>query len=216
MELNRDHLVQQGYEVLCAETIQKARVLAAEHPPDLYLLDVMLPDGSGVDFCHELRRYTTAPVIFLTCLEGNDDIIRGIEQGGDDYITKPYDLNILSARIMAQLRRAGFVGHVRVELPPLTVDLVRGQAILEGRTIPLSQKETQLLAYLAAHAGREFTKAELLREIWGNDAGSTTTLKAHISFLRKKLALDDNSPIELLSTPQGRYVLSRTVFEAAR
>lgn len=210
-ETNRAHLEKLNYEVYTAATIAAARRIAAEYPPDLYLLDVLLPDGTGLDYCRELRQYTTAPVIFLTCLGENRDVIRGIEQGGDAYLTKPYDLNVLSAQIMAQLRRSGLMGVGRVEFPPLAVDLAKGVAILEGRKIALSQKEAQLLAFLASHAERSFTREELFREIWGEGV-DTGVVRKYISVLRRKMELDESSPIEIIATPGGRYLLSRTRF----
>ncbi len=210
-EINHRHLENLGYTVFSAGTIEDARRIAAENPPDLYLLDVLLPDGSGLDFCRELRTHTTAPVVFLTCLDENQDIIVGIEQGGDAYLTKPYDLNVLSAQIMAQLRRCGLGGGGKIEFPPLTVDLARGEAILEGKHISLSQKEVQLLAFLTSHAERSFTREELFREIWGEGI-DTGVVRKNISILRKKLELDVSSPIEILATPGGKYLLTRTGF----
>ncbi len=208
---NQEHLQKLGYEVYAAATLRQARSLAAEYPPDLFLLDVLLPDGTGLDYCRELRSHTTAPVIFLTCLGENQDIIRGIENGGDLYLTKPYDLNVLSAQVMAQLRRSGLMGVGRVEFPPLTVDLARGMALLEGKEIYLSQKEAQLLAFLASHGERSFTRAELFAEVWG-DGTDSGVVRKYISVLRKKLELDESSPIEIIATPAGRYLLSRTRF----
>lgn len=210
-ETNAAHLARLGYEVFKAGTIAEAKKLAQETPPDLYLLDVMLPDGSGLDYCHDLRWYSTAPVIFLTCLDESRDIIRGIEEGGDAYLTKPYDLNVLAAQIMAQLRRAGLMGVGRVELPPLTVDLGRGEAVLEGRVTPLSQKEAQLLAYLATNAERSFTREELFRAVWGEGI-DTGVVRKYISVIRKKMELDESSPIEIVATPGGRYLLTRPRF----
>lgn len=210
-ETNRAHLEQLGYEVMTAETIAQARVLAAETPPDLFLLDVLLPDGTGLEYCRELREYTTAPVIFLTCLDENQDIINGIEQGGDAYLTKPYHLDVLAAQVMAQLRRSGLMGAGRVEFPPLTVDLIKGMAILDGEEFPLSQKETQLLAFLASHGERSFQKEELLDAVWGGGV-DTGVVKKYISMIRKKMKLDESSPIEIVATPGGRYLLTRTRF----
>lgn len=210
-ETNAAHLARLGYEVFKAGTIAEAKKLAQETPPDLYLLDVMLPDGSGLDYCHDLRRYSTAPVIFLTCLDESRDIIRGIEEGGDAYLTKPYDLNVLAAQIMAQLRRAGLMGVGRVELPPLTVDLGRGEAVLEGKVTPLSQKEAQLLSYLATNAERSFTREELFRAVWGEGI-DTGVVRKYISVIRKKMELDESSPIEIVATPGGRYLLTRPRF----
>ena len=210
-DVNAAHLASLGYEVYTAATIAQAERLARETPPDLYLLDVMLPDGSGLDYCRRLRRHSTAPVVFLTCLGESSDIIRGIEEGGDAYLTKPYDLGVLAAQVSAQLRRAGLMGVGRVELPPLTVDLGRGEAVLEGKVTPLSQKEAQLLAYLAANAERSFTREQLFREVWGEGI-DTGVVRKYISAIRKKMELDESSSIEIVATPGGRYLLTRPRF----
>ena len=125
MRINQNFLEKEGYDVHCADSVQQAAFLLEECAPDLVLLDVMLPDGDGMDFCGILRQKTQAPVIFLTARDENDDVIRGFRSGGDDYITKPYDLNVLKARIEAQLRRNAKpeAQHPRIELPGLTIDL---------------------------------------------------------------------------------------------
>ena len=106
MRINREFLEHEGYTVHCADSVQAASFQLEESIPDLVLLDVMLPDGNGMDFCRLLREKTQAPVIFLTARDESDSVIMGFRNGGDDYITKPYDLNVLKARIEAQLRRS--------------------------------------------------------------------------------------------------------------
>lgn len=203
--LNCKHLEEAGYRVLCARTIKEARAAVWERPPDLVILDVLLPDGSGYDFCKEFRTVSTAPVLFLTCMSQDRDVIRGLGSGGDDYMAKPYSIEVLLARVAAILRRNGLRGGV-IELPPLSIDLQTGRVVLNGRTIPLSPKETQLLAFLVANAGREFSAPELYHAVWGEDGGvSVGTVKSHISKLRAKLQLDENSPFELSLTPEKKY-----------
>lgn len=216
LSLNRKHLERQGYEVLCAETLASARNILWETPPDLIVLDVLMPDGSGFDFCEEIRRLTTAPVLYLTCMDKDENIVRGLSGGGDDYLTKPYSLEVLFARIMAQLRRNGFANVGRIELPPLTVDLLSGRAALDGREIALSRKELQLLACLANNMGRTFTTDELYEAVWGEpaDQASANTVYAHISTLRRKLGLGDNSPFELRSCHSGAYTLVKVRYAA--
>lgn len=126
MSINRSFLENEGYTVHCADSVQTAAFKLEECVPDLVLLDVMLPDGDGMDFCKILRQKTNAPVIFLTARDENDDVIMGFRSGGDDYITKPYDLNVLKARIEAQLRRntGRSPQHPKIELPHLTVQSV--------------------------------------------------------------------------------------------
>lgn len=214
LTLNQKRLIKQGYNVFAAKTISDARTSVWECPPDLLVLDVLLPDGSGYDFCREFRKMSKAPVLFLTCMDKDTDIIRGLDCGGDDYLTKPYNIDVFIARISAMLRRSGSNNGV-VELPPLYIDMRSGKVTLSGRDILLSPKETQLLAYMASNAGRGFTSDELYNTIWGNDGGvSIATVKTHISKLRSKLNLNDASVFELSFTPEHRYVFMKVRFDA--
>jgi DNA-binding response OmpR family regulator len=207
------HLTGLGYEVLGAGTLGEARAALWEYQPDLLLLDVMLPDGSGYDLCAQMRGLTSAPIIYVTSLAKNSDTVRGLAAGGDDYITKPFDLDVLAARVAAQLRRLGAPGAGRIDLPPMHLDLVAGRVTLEGETITLTPRELALLAYFAANAGRGLTQQELLRAVWSDTSGvPTNTVRTHISSLRRKLHLDGASPFELALTPDRRYVFHRLRF----
>jgi len=207
------HLVGQGFTVVTAATISQARAATWEHQPDLMLLDVLLPDGSGYELCAELRAATTAPIIYLTALGQDRSVVRGLEAGGDDYISKPFSLEVLTARINAQLRRIGAPRAARIDLPPLHLDFVSGRVSLEGRQIKLSKIELQLLGYFAAHAGIGATQEELLSSVWGDNSGvPTNTVRQHVSSLRRKLGLDAASPFELVHTPDKRYVFQQVRF----
>ncbi|MCL2748159.1 MAG: response regulator transcription factor [Oscillospiraceae bacterium] len=213
LSLNKQHLLEQGYEVDAARTLGEARAIVWERPPDLVLLDVMLPDGSGYDFCAEVRRITTAPIIYLTSMGGDENVVKGFMGGGDDYIVKPYSLDVLSMRVMAQLRRQGLSGAGRIELPPLAIDLYAGRATLGGEEIPLAPKELQLLAHLVSNAGQGFSAEELYRAVWDEPMGFyANTVRKHISSLKKKLKLDDGSPFELRLTGDRRYVFIKVMF----
>lgn len=210
MEINREYFKGKGYEVICAATLEKARFLLEEHAPDIVLLDVMMPDGSGFEFCGELRKKTNAPIIFLTCRDENESVIKGLLQGGDDYVTKPYDLNILNARVVAQLRRAGIMTAGKIELFPLTIDFFAGEATLDGEKISLTQKELQLLGCFVLFAGRRQSVEEIYRRAWGEmSPGSTGTVKTHVANLRKKLKLDDGGWFELISSGRNEYIFSK-------
>ena len=181
-----------------------------EHAPDLILLDVMMPDGSGFDFCTELRQKTNAPIIFLTCRDENESIVKGLLQGGDDYVTKPYDLDILSARVTAQLRRRGNTTAGILELPPLTVDFLAGEAVLDGIHIALTLKELQLLGCFVNYAGQRLTFDEIYRRAWGEASPSASdTIKAHVSNLRRKMKFDESSWFELTSSRKNEYMFSK-------
>lgn len=214
LQVNTRHLEGQGYEVVAAQSLKEAKEAVLRQPPDLVLLDVMLPDGSGYDFCRELRELTSAPVIYLTSLGEKDQIVRGLMNGGDDYITKPYDLEVLSARVMAQLRRTGLHGAGRIDMPPLSINLQNGTATLNGVPVALTQKELQLLAYLVSHAGRECPAVELYEAVWGvSGNNSTHTVTAHISSIRNKLGLDLDSPIEIRATSNKSYIFLKVLYE---
>ncbi|MBR3268214.1 MAG: response regulator transcription factor [Oscillospiraceae bacterium] len=215
MRINRTFLENAGYTVHCAESVQQAAFQLEECVPDLVLLDVMLPDGDGMDFCRILRQKTQAPVIFLTARDENDSVVMGFQSGGDDYITKPYDLNVLKARIDAQLRHSSSrdTQHPRVELPYLTIDLFAGNAVLDGNECPLPQRELQILYLLASRLGSRVSYHEIYRTIYGCDVeDSKNTIRVNISRLKKHLSMDDMSTYEIASTSEGEYVLRRVLF----
>jgi len=215
MRINRSFLENEGYTVHCADSVQTAAFKLEECIPDLVLLDVMLPDGDGMDFCRILRQKTQAPVIFLTARDENDDVIMGFRSGGDDYITKPYDLNVLKARIEAQLRRNAKQApqHPKIELPYLTVDLFAGSATLDGNECPLPQRELQILYMLASQLGTRISYSDIYRNIYGCDTDDCqNTIRVNISRLKKHLNMDDMSTYEIASTSGGEYVLRRVVF----
>lgn len=210
LEINREYFEGKGYEIICAVTLSQARMELEEYTPDLILLDVMMPDGTGWDFCAELRKKTNAPIIFLTCRDENESVVKGLLQGGDDYVVKPYDLNVLSARVAAQLRRAGVMTAGKIELPPLMIDLLAGEAILDGEHIHLTQKELQLLGCFALFAGRRLSCKEIYQRTWGGtSSGTSKVIAVHVANLRKKLKLDANSFFELKNTGKEEYIFSK-------
>ena len=215
ININRSFLEDEGYTVHCAGSLQAASFMLEESVPDLVLLDVTLPDGNGMDFCKILRTKTQAPVIFLTARDENDSVIQGFKSGGDDYITKPYDLNVLKARIEAQLRRniSQPLSHPRIELPYLTIDLFSGTVTLDGNDFSLPQRELQILYLLATHLGSRISYREIYKTIYGCDIeDSKNTIRVNISRLKKHLSMDDMSTYEIASTYEGEYVLRRVIF----
>ena len=208
-KINREYLIERGYDVICAATFSDARIHVEECAPDLVLLDVMMPDGLGWEFCKELREKSNIPVIYLTCRDENESIVKGLLQGGDDYVTKPYDLNVLGARVAAQLRRAGIATAGKIELPPLFIDLLTGEVKLSGENIHLTQKEIQLLSCFILYAGQRLDCDEIYRRAWGEPPGSPNTIAVHVTSLRKKLILDDAGWFELKNTGSGEYIFSK-------
>ena len=207
--INSEYFEAKGYLTICSPTLHDARFQLEEHAPDLILLDVMLPDGLGWEFCRELRRKTNIPVIFLTCRDENESIVKGLLRGGDDYVTKPYDLNVLGARVAAQLRRAGIMTAGKIELTPLFIDLLTGEVKLSGESIHLTQKELQLLSCFTLYAGQRLSCEEIYRRAWGEAAGSPNTIAVHVTSLRKKLKLDDAGWFELKNSGDGKYIFSK-------
>lgn len=210
LSLNREYFEGKGYAVFGAATLSQARFALEEHSPDLILLDVMMPDGSGFAFCAQIRQKTNAPIIFLSGRDENESIVKGLLQGGDDYVTKPYDLNVLAARVAAQLRRTGVMAAGRIELPPLVIDFLSGEATLEGKHIPLTQKELQLLGCFVLFAGRRLTYDEIYRRAWGgSSAGAGHTIAVHVANLRKKLGANGSGWFELTNSGKEEYIFSK-------
>lgn len=210
LAINCEYFEGKGYEVIGADTLAQARFQLEEHNPDLILLDVMMPDGSGFEFCSELRQKTNAPIIFLTCRDENESVVKGLLQGGDDYVTKPYDLNVLSARVGAQLRRSGVMTAGKIELSPLSIDFLLGEATLDNERISLTQKELQLLGCFALFAGRRLSYDEIYSRAWGGSSpGASHTVAVHVANLRKKLGADVGCWFELSNSGKGEYIFSK-------
>src|ERR687897_1822669 len=189
------------------ESITSALSTAADTRPDLVLLDVMLPDGSGFDVARELRRTSKVPIIMLTARGEEADRVAGLELGADDYVVKPFSARELVARVRAVLRRAAEAGERRAEgvteIGDLVVDPGRRSASFRGEELELSRKEFDLLRLLVESAGSVVTRERLLEEVWNtNWFGSTKTLDVHVSGLRKKLADDPTEP-RYINTVRG-------------
>lgn len=194
----------------CQPAAAQARFLLEEHAPDLILLDVMLPDGLGWDYCAELRRKTNAPIIYLTGRDENESVVKGLIQGGDDYVTKPCDMNVLGARIAAQLRRAGIAAERRLELPPLVIDTLTGEVTLSGKPVILTKKELQLLVCFAQFPGQRLSRKEIYRRAWGETADDASrTITVHIANLRKKLDMGGDGWFEIRSSGKEGYIFSK-------
>lgn len=191
MELNAKYLSRSGYEVLKAYTIREAEACLYDCEPDLIVLDVMLPDGDGFALCEKIRQRRNVPVLFLTAKVEDEDIIKGLSRGGDDYLTKPYDLQVFGARVKALLRR------IRHELPgnqlftvgPLSFDIVKSLAYVNETELNLTSKEYGILLCLAQHRGNPISKEALYSSVWGIDSvPSGPVLWPAVSKLKKKIA----------------------------
>lgn len=196
-----------GFTVYRAGTLQAAWFAVEEILPDLILLDVTLPDGSGLDFCQALRASHRMPVLFFTCQAEPE--VDALLLGGDDYIVKPCPYPVLYARIVAALRRRLPELSQVIACPPLRIDLLTGTVTLSGKSITLPQKQFQLLCLLASAPGQRISSQALKRKVWGESGTSDNTLSQNISRLRTALELEDGSPFELSCTPDRSYVFRR-------
>ena len=208
-----DNLRFEGYQTSTAGDGREALAVAAREAPDLILLDIMMPGLSGWDVCRELRdKGIDVPIIMLTARGEEGDRIRGLELGADDYITKPFSLRELLARVRAVLRRPGprqkaeelAFGGVRVRL--------RGRQVFrDGREVGLTRKEFELLVYLLEHRGEVVTREQLLDEVWGYERFPTTrTVDTHILRLRRKFEADPDRPLFILTVHGQGYRFATT------
>jgi DNA-binding response OmpR family regulator len=196
LDLLCDHLSADRFGVLPAPTASDALRLCRYNQPNLLLLDLSLPDASGLDVLREIReadgvesRFDAAlPVIVLTGRSGDADRVRGLESGADDYVTKPFRYEELRARIGAVLRRRATRREGPVRIGDLVIDPAQRRVTVCGEVVPLAKKEFTLLRVLASDPTRVFSKEELLHQVWGfRDPGRTRTLDSHASRLRRKL-----------------------------
>lgn len=198
LSANRAALELEGYDVFAADTLSKAKMVAEELIPDLIILDILLPDGNGLSYCEELRGKSGVRILFLSALSTKADVHAGLRAGGDDYITKPYDMDELLLRVEALLRRGKLIGREEqpLRLYGLELDFVSRRALLCGRDILLKPKEFALLAVLSYEPGRTIPVAELYEKVWGMDmAGDARTVKEHISRVRSKLGKENGFSI---------------------
>ncbi len=199
----RDNLVYEGYDVVSAGDGETGLALAAEESPDLILLDIMLPGKNGYQVCREMRsKGIDVPVIMLTAKSQEVDKVLGLELGADDYITKPFSIRELLARIKAVLRRGG--AHTKkiktAEFGNVKVDFRRGIAVKDGNSIELSHYENEILRLLVANKDEPVSRNRLLDEVWGYDLFPTTrTIDNHVVKLRQKIEDDPHNPRHLVT-----------------
>jgi two-component system OmpR family response regulator len=213
LDVLKYNLTKEGYSVATATDGIQALEVARGSKLDLILLDIMLPKMSGFDVCRILRKETTTPILMLTAKDEEVDKIVGLEIGADDYMTKPFSMRELLARIRAMLRRAEMVKPKPVEeavlrISDLEVDLARHQATLSGTKLELTPKEFDLLVFLARNKGLVLSREQLLERVWGYDyAGGTRTVDVHIRWLREKIEVDPAKPKRLVTIRGVGYKL---------
>ncbi len=204
----------EGYAVLLASDGLQALSQIETHPPDLVLLDVMMPRMSGFAVCHRVREFSTVPIIIITAQGRSQDKVRGLDLGADDYLTKPLNMDELLARVRAVLRRAQVTEDERARqgamiLGDLTIDYAQHQVLMAGRKVVLTPTEYRLLADLARHAGRVVPQDLLLERVWGKEyIGEHHMLQVNINRLRHKLEVDPAHPRYLLTEAGVGYLLT--------
>jgi two-component system KDP operon response regulator KdpE len=197
-----------GYDVDTAATGAAALTKAAVQPPEAVILDLVLPDKSGVDVCRELRQWTAVPVLVLSAVGEERDKVAALDAGADDYVTKPFGIEELLARLRAALRRAGPPGEPVLKIGELEIDLDKRAVHRDGRPVQLTPHEFSLLRLLAANEGRLLTHRTILREVWGPAYESESHyLHVYVSQLRRKIEREPTRPRYILTEPGAGYRL---------
>ena len=202
----RAALTSHDYAVLEASTLREGLALATSHAPALILLDLGLPDGDGIDFTRELRGWTKTPIVVISARGREDDKVSALDAGADDYLTKPFGVNELLARVRVALRHAlapSANTPIIYDFGPLHIDVAKREVRLEEHEIRLTPIEYKLLLLLAEHAGKVLTHRQILEHVWGKAyTNQTHTLRVHMAELRKKIEPMPAKPRWLL-TEQG-------------
>jgi DNA-binding response OmpR family regulator len=206
-----DALETEGYRTVGAANGRDGLERFRTASPDLVLLDLMLPELSGIEVCRMIRGESDVPIIMLTARGSEVDKVVGLEIGADDYVTKPFSIRELTARIRAILRRAeqrAAASTSVIALGSVQIDLAGHRVLKDGRPLPLKPKVFELLAFLARNPGQVFSRDQLLEQVWGYDyAGETRTVDVHVHWLRSAIEADPADP-KLIHTVRGvGYVL---------
>jgi two-component system, OmpR family, KDP operon response regulator KdpE len=195
-----------GFEVVTAQTAQEALDAAALRAPSAAIVDLILPDGNGIDVCRSIREWSEMPILVLSAVGEETEKIRALDAGADDYVTKPFAPGELIARLNAALRRAGPAEEPSVSIDGLELDLAGHRVSRQGEEIHLTPKEFDLLRVLARNRGRLMTHRMLLGEVWGHAYEEDThTLRVHIANLRRKIEPDPAAPRYIRTDPGIGY-----------
>ncbi len=203
-----------GYDVLSASDGRSALKAASENVVDLIILDIMIPGPDGFEVCQAIRRLSDVPIIMLSARGQEKDIVRALDLGADDYLTKPFGVEEMLARVRSVLRRRSQTG-VMLRAPlvvgELSIDFAARRVTAQGGEVRLTPTEYGLLAHLAINAGRVLTHRALLQAVWGPEYGDETEyLWAYVRRLRRKIEPDPSNPIYILTEPGVGYYLQRT------
>jgi two-component system OmpR family response regulator len=203
LEALKYNLGKEGYDTITAIDGVQALELARTNKPDLIVLDIMLPKMSGFEVCRILRKEMAIPIIMLTARDDEIDKVTGLDLGADDYMTKPFSMRELMARIRAMLRRVEIqtvIPETPLSFGDLEVDTLHHVITRAGNTLNLSPKEFDLLVFLTSNKGLVFTRDQLLEKVWGYDySGDTRTVDVHIRWLREKIEANSEEPKHLIT-----------------
>jgi two-component system KDP operon response regulator KdpE len=197
-----------GYDVVTATTAEEALSTAGLHPPEAIILDLLLPDGRGTDVTRELRRWTEAPIILVSAVGDEAEKIAALDAGADDYVTKPFAIGELLARLRAALRRAGPGTEPTLRIGEIDLDLDKRLVTVRGDAVHLTPHEFELLRVLAQNEGKLLTHKAILRQVWGPAYQTESSyLHVFVSQLRRKLEEDPARPRYILTEPGAGYRL---------
>jgi DNA-binding response OmpR family regulator len=206
----RYNLEKNGYQVTAAGDGRSAIALAASEEPDLVILDIMLPLLDGIEACKEIRKTSSVPIIMLTAKDQEFDKVLALELGADDYVTKPFSLGEIIARVKARLRRQDVDNDQRDEsitIGDIAIDRSRQRLVVRGEVVALAPKEFRLLHLLMENRGRIVTRQMLLEKVWGYDfEGEHQTISVHVRWLREKIEIDPNNPRHIITVRSRGYM----------
>jgi two-component system KDP operon response regulator KdpE len=197
-----------GYDVQTATSAEEALTAAALRPPDAVVLDLLLPDGTGTEVARELRTWTDVPIVLVSAVGDEDEKIAALDAGADDYVTKPFAVGELLARLRAVLRRVGPSADPIVRVGSIAIDLDKQSVSVDGEPVHLTPHEYKILRLLAQNVGKLLTHKAILREVWGPAyADESNYLHVYVSQLRQKLEADPRRPRHLITEPGAGYRL---------
>jgi two-component system, OmpR family, alkaline phosphatase synthesis response regulator PhoP len=206
----RYNLERSGYAVTAAGDGRSAVALVASEQPDLVILDIMLPLLDGIEACKEIRKTSKVPIIMLTAKDQEFDKVLALELGADDYVTKPFSLGEIIARVKARLRRSEADSEHHDEaitVGEITIDRSRQRLVVRGEAVALAPKEFRLLHVLMENRGRIVTRQMLLEKVWGYDfEGEHQTISVHVRWLREKIEVDPNNPRHIITVRSRGYM----------
>lgn len=210
------NLKHQGYEVFTSANGLDAIKKALEIEPDLIILDVMLPGVDGFEVCRQIRKTLSMPILMLTARSDEIDRVVGLEVGADDYLTKPFSMRELLARVKALMRRMQMIQQAEsnkqesrqiLQFEDLTINEIRHEALINDQTIDLSPKEYELLLFFAKNKGKMLSRETILEKIWGWEyIGDSRTVDVHVRWLREKIEIDPKHPKRLITVRGGGYI----------